>query len=119
MEEQKKPKERREKKIQEIDSKNLGLKIYAGVANKFSQVVTYDEILDGICKGRFKLTFTDKRSEVEIMALIERKVKVNDEDLKVVTDDVYRKIRPGKESTPPSRLTKNHGRNKYLTYCTT
>ena len=56
-----KPKDRREKKIQEIDSKSLGLKIYAGEANKFSQVGTYDEILKGIRKGRFKLTCTDKR----------------------------------------------------------
>ena len=112
MEEQKKPKERREKKIQEIDSKNLGLKIYAGVANKFSEVVTYDEILDGICKGRFKLTFTDKRSEVEIMALIERKVKINDEDLKVVPDDVYRKIQSlllvRRITTDPTTVTHSH-----------
>ena len=101
-----KPKDRREKKIQEIDSKSLGLKIYAGEATKFSHVVTYDEILDSIRKGRFKLTYTDKRSETEIMTLIERKVKINDEDLKVVPDDVYRKIRSGKESTPPSKSTK-------------
>ena len=39
-----KPKDQREKKIQEIEAKSLGMKIYAAESNKFSPKLTYEEI---------------------------------------------------------------------------
>ena len=102
-----KPKEKRETKLQEIDAKNLGLKIYASESFRFPKKITYDEIVDGVKRGKYKITYTDKRSETEIIALMEKgKMKIDDDDLSVVPDDVFRKVRQGREQTPPSKVTK-------------
>ena len=101
------PKERREWKIQEIDAKKLGLKIYTSETNRFTKPTTYEDIIEGIKKGKHKITYTDKRSENEILSLIEkRKLKIEEDDLSVVSDEVFRKIRQGKELTPPSKIQK-------------
>ena len=100
------PKERREWKVQEIDSKKLGLKIYSSEINKFTKETTYEDILEGIKKGKHKITYTDKRSESEIISLTEkRKLKCEEDDLMTVSE-VFRKIRQGKELTPPSKIQK-------------
>ena len=71
------PKERREWKVQEIDAKKLGLKIYSSEMNRFTKPTTYDDIIEGVKKGKHKITYTDKRSEAEILSLIEkRKLKI-------------------------------------------
>ena len=102
-----KPKEKREVKTQEIEAKNLGLKIFASESFRFSKKVTYEEIVDGVKRGKYKITYTDKRTETEIITLMEKgKMKIEDDDLIVVADDVFRKIRQGREHTPPSKVTK-------------
>ena len=55
------PKERREWKIQEIDAKKLGLKIYTSETNRFTKPTTYDDIIEGIKKGKHKITYTEKQ----------------------------------------------------------
>ena len=60
-----------ERMVQEIEARDMGLKIYAGESHKFSQVVTYNEIVQGLRKKKYKTTFTDKRTETDIMALIQ------------------------------------------------
>ena len=59
-------KERREWKIQEMGAKKSGLKIYTNEVNKFTKQTTYEDILEEIKKGKHKITYTDKRSELEI-----------------------------------------------------
>ena len=69
--------------------------------------MSYDEIVDGVKRGKYKITYTDKRTETEINALMEKgKIRFDDDDLVVVPDDVFRKIRQGREQTPPSKVTK-------------
>ena len=51
------------------------------------------------------MTYSDKRTET--MGLLDkRKIKISSEDLKVVLEDVFRKVRQGKEQTPPSKHPK-------------
>ena len=49
------PKEQREKKSLEMDTSSLGLKIYAAAANRFRELITYEEIVDGAKNGKYKL----------------------------------------------------------------
>ena len=63
--------------------------------------------MDGVKRGKYKITFTDKRTETEIISMMERgKLKIEDDDLMVVPDVVFRKIRQGREHTPPSKAIK-------------
>ena len=49
----------------------------------------------------------EKRTISEVMAMIVRRtVKITHEELKMVPDDVFRKIRQGREHTPPTKATK-------------
>ena len=50
------PKEQTEIKVQEVEAADLGLKIYAAVANKFPDQITYEEIVEGAKKGKYKIT---------------------------------------------------------------
>ena len=101
------PKEKRDRRSIELVASNMGLKIHAGESNKFPQKVTYEEIIEGVKRGRYKITYTDKRTETEILALLEKqKIKLSNEDFKVVPDDIFRKIRQGKELAPPSKQKK-------------
>ena len=56
------PKEQMEKKHYEIEAKSLRLKIYAAESNKFTLKMTYEEIIEGIKAGRYKMTYTEKKS---------------------------------------------------------
>ena len=38
--------------------------------------------------------------------LVKKSIKISENELKVVTGDVFRKIRQGREHTPPSKPTK-------------
>ena len=70
----------------------------------FPKKSAYEEIVDGVKRGKYKMTFTDKRTETEIVTLREKgKVRLEDEDLSIVPDDIFRKIRQGRETTPPSK----------------
>ena len=101
------PKEQRDKKAMELDARSLGLKIYAGESNRFPEAVQYEDLVEGIKKNKYKMTYSDKRTETEIMGLLDkRKIKISSEDLKVVPEDVFRKVRQGKEQTPPSKHPK-------------
>ena len=81
-------------KTHEIEAKNLGLKVYSNESFRFPKKSTYEEIVDGVKRGKYKITYTDKRSETEIIAMMEKgKLKFEDEDLIIVPDDVFRKIR--------------------------
>ena len=93
-----KPKERRETKTHEIEARNLGLKIYSSESYMFPKKSAYEEIVDGVKRGKYKMTFTDKRTETETVTLREKgKVRLEDEDLSIVPDDIFRKIRQGRE----------------------
>ena len=102
-----KPKEKREPKTHELEAKNLGLRVYSCESYRFSKKSTHEEIVDGVKRGKYKITFTDKRTETEIISMMERgKLKIEDDDLMVVPDVVFRKIRQGREHTPPSKAIK-------------
>ena len=46
------------------------------------------------------MRYAEKREESEIMTWIEkRKIKISDKDVKLVPDDVFRKIKQGKDKT--------------------
>ena len=101
------PKEKRETKVHEIEANNLGLKIHAFESYRLPKKTNYDEIVDEVKRGKYKITYTDKRAETEIFALIGKgKLRFEDDDLIIVPDDVFRKIRQGKELTPPSKVPK-------------
>ena len=101
------PKEQRERKVQETDAADLGLKIYAAAANAFPEQTTYEEIVEEAKKGKYKITYTVKKTESEIIGmLVKKSIKISENELKVVPDDVFRKIRQGREHTPPSKSTK-------------
>ena len=68
--EEAKPKEQREKKGQETEAKSLGLKIYAAESNRFPDPVTYEELVEGTKKGKYKITYTEKKTESEIISMI-------------------------------------------------
>ena len=58
------------------------MKIYATESIKFLREMTYEEIVNGIKVRKYKMTFTEKRSEGKITALIEKKrIKINNDDL--------------------------------------
>ena len=101
------PKEQRERKVQEVEAADIGLKIYSAATNKFPEQITYEEIVEGAKKGKYKITYTVKKTESEIIGMLVKKtIKISENELKVVTDDVFRKIRQGREHTPPSKPTK-------------
>ena len=61
--------------------------------------------MDGIKNGIYKFTYSARRSEQEILSIIERKkVKLFEDDLKVISEDSFRKIRGAKELTLPSKI---------------
>ena len=102
------PREQREKKLQGVEASTLGLKVFAAATNKFPENPTYEEIVEGAKSGKYKITYTVKKTESEIIGMIIKKTaKITEEELKVVPDDVFRKIRQGREHTPPSKLIKN------------
>ena len=106
-EESARPKEQRERKMQEVEAADLGLKIHTAASNKFPEQVTYEEIVEGAKKGKYKITYTVKKTESEIIGMMVKKgIKITENELKVVPDDVFRKIRQGREHTPPSKPTK-------------
>ena len=64
-------------------------------------------ILEGIRNGNYKYKYTARKTDQEIINLIEKKkVKLFEDDLKVIPDDSFRKVRGGKEPTPPGKQTK-------------
>ena len=60
--EETKPKEQREKKVQEIEAKTVGLKIYAAASNKFPDQPSYEDIVEGAKNGKYKITYTVKKN---------------------------------------------------------
>ena len=57
--------------------------------------------------GNIKLHTLLKKTESEIIGLlIKKNIKITEEELKVVPDDAFRKIRQGREYTPPSKPKK-------------
>ena len=62
--------------------------------------------MEGIRKNKYKLIYSDKRTETEVMGLLDKKkIKISGDDLKIVPDDVFRKIRHRREQAPPSKHT--------------
>ena len=60
------------------------------------------------------MTYIEKKTNNEIISmLIKRMIKITQDELKMVPDDFFRKIRQGREHTPPSKPTKKYGRSKY------
>ena len=100
-------KEAQMKKSTEIEAKTLGLHIYAAESRPFPKQITYEGLVEGIKTGCFKFIFSAKRTEQEILNLIEKKkVKIFEDDLQVISDETFRKVRGGKEPTPPGKLSK-------------
>ena len=76
--------------------------------------MTYEDIVEGIKNGRYKIRYIEKKTANEIVSLlIKTMIKITQDELKMVPDDVFRKIRQGREHTPPSKPTKKYGRSKY------
>ena len=97
-----------------MDAKTLGLKIYTAETTGFLEKVTFEDIVEGLKRGRYKMTYIEKKTNNEIISmLIKRMIKITQDELKMVPDDVFRKIRQGREHTPPSKPTKKYGRSKY------
>ena len=91
----------------ETEAKFLGLKIYSSESYRFPKKSTYDEIVDGVKRGKCKITFTNKRSETEIITMMEKgELRFEDDDLIILSDDVLRKIQQGREHTPSSKVLK-------------
>ena len=55
--------------IECIEAKKMGLKIFTSETNKYSKSVTYEEIIEGMRQGKYKMTYTDIRLEAEIIFL--------------------------------------------------
>ena len=95
------------KKTTEIEGKTLGLQIITAESRPFPKQVTYEMIMERIKAGDYKFTYTAKKTDQEILQMIEKKkVKIFEDDLKIISDESFRKVRGGKEPTPPSKQTK-------------
>ena len=68
-----KEREKQTKKVTEIDSKEIGLQIFAPETKPFPKQLTYENITEGIRAGNFKFSFTAKKTEEEVLNLIEKK----------------------------------------------
>ena len=61
--------------------------------NMFLRLATHEETLEGMKKGKSKVTSADKISELEIMASMERrKLRLEEEDQFTVPKEIFRKI---------------------------
>ena len=86
---------------QVLDASALGLVIYTQESNKYPQTVTLEHISSNIKTRKYKFTYNVKRPEAEIWHLIEKqRIRFTDADLKIVPDDMFRKIRQGQELSP-------------------
>ena len=68
------------------------------------------------------MTYLDKRIETEIIELLDKKkLQIFSEDLIVVPEDVFRKIKHGREQTPPhlQNIRRDYGRNRLTEHHTT
>ena len=57
-----KSRERERKNLTKLRQKTLGLRIYAAGSNKFFPKMTYEELLEGIRAGKYKMTYTEKQA---------------------------------------------------------
>ena len=97
--------QRKEKHIP-ITAVSYGIKIYAPESKKFPSKIKYEEITEGLKTKKYKLTYSVKKPETEIMDLIENlKIKFTETDLITVPDDVFKKIRTGQEQSPQQQQT--------------
>ena len=71
--EETRPKEQREKRSVEVEETILGLQIYAGAANRFPEHMLYEEIVEGAKNGKFKITYTVKKSQSEMIGTVIKK----------------------------------------------
>ena len=102
-----KSKEQRDRRSIELEARSLGLKIYTGETNRFPEKMQYEDIVEGLRKNKYKMSYTDKRTEQEIMGLLDKKkIKIHGDGLKTVPEDIFRKIRHGREQTSPSKHSK-------------
>ena len=52
--------------------------------------------MEGIRKGTYKYTYTARKSDQETLQLVEKKkIKLFEDDLKIISDESYRKVRGG------------------------
>ena len=42
----------------------MGIKIYVGESNRFPLKITYEEITERVKKGKYKMTYTEKKIRV-------------------------------------------------------
>ena len=78
-----------------------------GETNRALEKMQYEDIVEGLRKNKYKMTYAYKRTEQEIMGLLgKKKIKIHGDDLKTVPEDIFRKIRHGREQTPPSKHSK-------------
>ena len=89
-----------------ISAKLYGIKVYAPETKTFPKAIKYEDIIEGLKNKKYKVTFKVKKSETEIIELIEQqKVKFSEGDFTVVPDDVFKKIRQGQEQSPQQQQT--------------
>ena len=51
----------------------MGLKVFSAAANSFPEQTTYEEIVEGAKSGKYKITYTTKKTESEIIGMIIKK----------------------------------------------
>ena len=106
-EERVKSKDQRERKLQVMDAKGLGVKIHVAETTSFPEKITFEEIVEGIKTGKYKITYVEKKTESDITAmLVKMRIRITQEELKIVPDDVFRKMRQRREHTLPSKPIK-------------
>ena len=66
-------KEVQTKKVTEIDAKALGLQIFTAESLPFPRQVTYEMLMEGIKAGNYKYIFSAKKTDQEILQMIEKK----------------------------------------------
>ena len=90
-----------------MDAKTLGLQIYAQESKPLPKQVSYESLMERIKNGNYKFTHSARKTEQEILHLIEKKnIKLFEDDLKIISNESFWKVRGGKEATPPSKQHK-------------
>ena len=104
------PKEQREtiskpKQTIPTPAKELGITVYTSKSNPFPKIITYQILKENIKNETYKITFTANKTIEEVKQMIENdKMKFVDNDLKIVDDSTFRKIRTGKDDrSPPTK----------------
>ena len=83
-----------------------GIKIYAPESKPFPSIVKYEDVAEGIKQKHYEITYSVKKQEQDVISLIEnQRIKFQDSDLQLVSDETFKKIRQGQEPSPQQQPT--------------